>query len=183
MGRGQLAQRFDGDGELSTRALLVPHPTDHPVDQHHRVVAGLARRSEPAVRRRAWVQPLPRLTRDDERVEVGQQADPSVRLLRRPVSPAITQPDSPSSTTRSSSSASASYSSTARRGGMLSHLAKCWGRGWAVGVQVARDKRAQGRVAVVRPEAGQPAVRVCVGHFAAPVWSEAEHAAVSGRAR
>ena len=43
------------------------------------------------------------------------------------------------------------------------------GRRWAVGVQVARDEGAQGGVAVVGPEAGQPAVRVGTGHLAAPV--------------
>jgi hypothetical protein len=61
----------------------VQHPADHAVDEQHRVVAGLARRCERTGRGRAWEQALPRLTGDDERVEVGQQADPSVRLPRR----------------------------------------------------------------------------------------------------
>ena len=80
--RGQLAQRFDGYGELPAGASLVPHSTDHTIDEQHRIVARLPRRRERAGRGRARVQPLPRLTSDDERVEVGQQEDPLVRLLR-----------------------------------------------------------------------------------------------------
>jgi hypothetical protein len=161
----------------------VPHPTDHAIHEQHRVVAGLARRGEPAGRGCAWVQPLPRLTGDDEGVEVPQQADPSMRLGRRPgvagkgparrtvqldvlqlVSQLVEQLDG------------APRRDTEPSGEVL-------GRGWAVGVQVAHDQGPQGRLAVVGPEAGQPAVRVGVGHLAAPVWSEAEHAAVGGRAR
>jgi len=78
--RGQLAQRLDGDGELPAGAPLVPHPADHAVDEQDRVVSGLARRGERAGRGRARVQPFPGLARDGVRVEIGQQADPAVRL-------------------------------------------------------------------------------------------------------
>src|SRR5918995_4200783 len=71
--RGQLAQRLDGDGELPTGALLVPHSTDHAINEHHWVVAGLARRAKSAGRGRTWGQSLARLPCADERVEVGQQ--------------------------------------------------------------------------------------------------------------
>jgi hypothetical protein len=66
---GQLAQRFDGDGELAAGAPLVPDPADHAVDQQDRVVPGLARRGERAGGGRPRVQPLPGLGRDDVRVE------------------------------------------------------------------------------------------------------------------
>ena len=46
--RGQLAQGLDGDGELPAGAPLVPHATDHAVNEQHRVVPGLARWGEPA---------------------------------------------------------------------------------------------------------------------------------------
>jgi hypothetical protein len=46
-------------------------------------------------------------------------------------------------------------------------------RGRAVRVQVARDERAQGRVAVRGAQAGQPAVRAGVGHLAA--WPGPKH--------
>ena len=181
--RGQLAQRLDGDGELAAGAPLVPHPADHAVDEQDRVVSRLPRRGERAGGGRARVQPFPGLARDDVRVEVGQQADPPVRLgRRRGVAGHASRPASPSSSTRSSSPASSPNSSAAYRGGMPSHLAKCWRRGRAVRVQVARDERAQRRVAVGGTEAGQPAVRVGVGHLAAPVRPEAQHPAVRGRA-
>src|SRR5207249_9737749 len=79
--RGQLAQRFHGDLELAAGATLVPHATHNPIDEQHRVVAGLARRGEGAPRGRAWVQARPRLTDDHERIEVGKQPDPSERFL------------------------------------------------------------------------------------------------------
>src|ERR1700758_979944 len=77
--RGQLAQWLDGNGEPPVGAPLVPHPADHSVDEQGRVVSGLARRSERAGGGRAWVQPIPGLTRDEIRVEIGQQSDPAVR--------------------------------------------------------------------------------------------------------
>src|SRR5689334_3817194 len=51
--RGQLAQRFDGDRDGPAGAALVPHPADHAIDEHHRVVAGLASRGQRAAGRRA----------------------------------------------------------------------------------------------------------------------------------
>ena len=41
--RGQLTQRFDGDGELAAGAPLMPHPADYAVDEQYGVVPGLAR--------------------------------------------------------------------------------------------------------------------------------------------
>ena len=46
-------------------------------------VARLTRRAQRTGGRRAGEQPLARLPCDDERVEVRQQADPSLRALRR----------------------------------------------------------------------------------------------------
>ena len=77
--RGQLAQWLDRDGELPPGAPLVPYPTDHAIDEQHRVIAGLTAR-ERASRGRTRIQALPWLTRDDECVEVGQQADAAMRL-------------------------------------------------------------------------------------------------------
>ena len=67
--RGQLAQRFDGDGELPTGAPLVPHSADYTINEQHRVVAGLG---PPGERAGASVRLRPRVARDEERVEVGQ---------------------------------------------------------------------------------------------------------------
>ena len=61
----------------------MPHAADYSVDEQYRVIPGLARRSERTGGRRARVQPVPWLTRDDVGIEVGQQAQPAVRFGRR----------------------------------------------------------------------------------------------------
>jgi hypothetical protein len=61
----------------------MPHPADDAVDEQYRVVPGLARRGERAGGGRARVEPFAGLTRDDVRVEIGQQADPLVWPGRR----------------------------------------------------------------------------------------------------
>ena len=183
-GRGQLAQRFDGDGEPAAGAPLVPHPADHAVDEQDRVVAGLARRGERAGRGRARVQPLPGLTRDDvRRRSRAAGGRPRCGCGRRPG----VAGHGPARLAVQLDVLQLTGQLVEQLGGAPRRDAEPPGevlrRGRAVGVQVARDQGAQGRLAVVGPEAGQPAVRVGVGHLAAPVRPEAEHAAVRGRAR
>jgi hypothetical protein len=179
---GELAQRFDSDGELATCAALVPNPTDHAVDEQHRIIASLTGRSERAARSQARVQQLARLARDDERVEVRQQPDPLIGLPRgggvagNDPAPLALQLDGLQVVSQFVEQLDGVSGRDIEPSGEV-----LW-RSWAVGVQVAHDKGAQTASAVLGLEASQPAVRVGVGHCAAPVWSKAEHAAVRGRA-
>jgi hypothetical protein len=61
----------------------VPHAADLAIDEQDRVVSCLTRRGERAAGGGTRVQPVPGLARDDVGVEIGQQADPTVRLGRR----------------------------------------------------------------------------------------------------